>query len=495
MTEQERKRDMDGLRDFLTVIFKHKVKIIAVFLAIVITAGAAVFLLPPTYQAESTLLVKFGREYIYHPVVGNEQEEKDPPAISQEENVNSEINILTSQDLIEKVISAIGVDNIYPGLARSSSWLADAGIGTSMTPLQAAELRFSKNLHAEAVRRSSVISVSFRHRDPQIAARALNLLVNFYKVKHLQVYSGLQSPFLEKQLDFYDRKLTDSENRLESFKQKNQVYSLDEQRSLLLGQRMSLDTGLKNTKSQIDGLQNKLLSLKAQMKKIAASKNWYTPTERDKIIVDVRVKLFDLRLKEQHLLQQYKPDNLMVVNVRQQIAIAEDFLKKQDADITKKVKTGNAVYQQAETDAIQTEAALDSDLAKRGILSSQLGQVNASLRALDSDEEELENLNRETQIDDQNYRTYAAKVEEARISDDMNRRKMAYVSVIQEAQAPFKPVAPRRMLDLLGAVILGLVSGIGYAFLSEYYSQGISTTANVEKRLDLPVLATVPYRK
>ena len=231
------------------------------------------------------------------------------------------------------------------------------------------------------------------------------------------------------------------------------------------------------------------------MKKIAASKNWYTPTERDKIIVDARGKLFDLRLKEQQLLQQYKPDNLMVVNVRQQIAIAEDFLKKQDADITKKVKTGNAVYQQAETDAIQTEAALDSDLAKRGILSSQLGQVNASLRALDSDEEELENLNRETQIDDQNYRTYAAKVEEARISDDMNRRKMAYVSVIQEAQAPFKPVAPRRMLDLLGAVILGLVSGIGYAFLSEYYSQGISTTANVEKRLDLPVLATVPYRK
>ena len=492
-----RTQDKENLKDHLTVIFRHKRAISAIFLITVMVVTALSFLIAPAYEAKSSLLVKFGREYIYHSETADSQAERTPPLVSQEEMVNSEINILTSRDLIEKVIRAVKVENIYPLVENSSSLLADIGISPKLPPLQAAIIKFSKNLDVRAVKKSSVIEVSFQHKDPRIAAEAVNLLIAFYKVKHLEVYSGFQSPFLERQLSIYDRKLTESENELEEFKEKNRVYDLDEQKGLLLKQQMDLDTESKDTKKNIDELRSRLSTLQAQMKafSLPGNKNAYTPTELDKIIVEGRGKLLDLQLEEQQLLEQYKETNPLVANVRKEIAIVSDFLGKQEGGIEKKVETGNPVYQGVEADALKTQAELSSQLANEGVLGRQLDQVNGEIGSLDLKGRQLEDLQRSEELDNLNYRNYAGKVEEARISDDMNRQKMANVSVIQEAGIPAKPVHPKKGLNILLSILLGAVAGVGYAFLAEYYSQVLSTPEGAEKRLGLPVLASIGYRR
>ena len=50
-----------SLRDFLSILFKRKAAILTIFLATVITVTAGTFLMSPTYEAKSSLLVKFGR--------------------------------------------------------------------------------------------------------------------------------------------------------------------------------------------------------------------------------------------------------------------------------------------------------------------------------------------------------------------------------------------------------------------------------------------------
>src|SRR5512135_834948 len=67
----EQEQQAPGLRDFLTVLFKHKVRIVTIFLTTVATATIVTFLLPPTYEAKSSLMVKFGREYVNRPGVGD----------------------------------------------------------------------------------------------------------------------------------------------------------------------------------------------------------------------------------------------------------------------------------------------------------------------------------------------------------------------------------------------------------------------------------------
>jgi uncharacterized protein involved in exopolysaccharide biosynthesis len=486
----EQQNQAVSLRDFLTVLFKHKQTILILFFAVIVTVTIGSFLLPPTYEAKSSLLVKFGREYIYRPEVGERGSSDMGPLIplNQEEVINSEIQILTSRDLIEKVINTIKVENIYPDLVENPSKI--------ITPKEAAILRFEKKLSVEGVKKSSVIEVSFQHKDPHMAAKAVNLLVDFLKEKHLQVYSDPKSSFLEQQLSAYDQRLKESQNQLEAFKQKYRVFSLEEQRTLLLKQRTELDTSFKTSQNEIRELQNKLSSFKTQMRAVSKDVALYTETERYKIIDDAKAQLLSLQLKEQELLQKYNEDTPLVINVRKEIKIVQDFVKKQEEDLKDKVRTGqNIVYQDVEKEMIKTQADLSSQEGKSAILREQIAQLDREMQTLDLRENDLQNLKRELAANEKNYKTYLEKVEEALISDNLNRQKMANISVIQAAAVPAKPIKPKKKLNIALGIILGAVSGLGLAFFSEYTSEGLSNPEGVERHLGLPVLGTVPYKE
>ncbi len=485
----EQQNQESSLRDFLVVLFKQKYTVLIVFFVVVATVTIGSFLLPRTYEAKSSLLVKFGREYIYRSEVGERVSDSRPSIpLNQEEVINSEIQILTSRDLIEKVITSIKVENIYPEMVKNPS--------KGITPLEAAILQFGKKLSVEGIKKSNVIQISFQHKDPHLAAKAVNLLVESMKEKHLQVYSDPKSSFLEQQLSAYEKRLKESQNQLEAFKQKYQVFSLEEQRTLLLKQRTDLDTSFKTSQNQIKELQNKLSSLKNQMRAVSKDVPLYTETERYKIIDDAKAQLLTLQLKEQELLHKFNENTPLVVNVRKEIKIVNDFIKKQEEDITGKVRTGqNIVYQDIEREMIKAQAELSSQEAKSRTLRGQIAQLDHEIQTLDLRENEIQNLKRELAANERNYKTYLEKVEEALISDDLNRLKMTNISVIQAAAAPAKPVKPKKALNIVLGIILGGLSGLGLAFFNEYTTQSLSTPESVEKRLGLPVLATVSYRK
>ena len=486
----EEQNQAGSLRDFLTVLFKHKNTTLIIFFAVVTTVTIGSFLLPPTYEAKSTLLVKFGREYIYRPEVGERgsSDSRSLIPLNQEEVINSEIQILTSRDLIEKVINTLKVENIYPDLVKNPSKL--------ITPLEAAILKFEKKISVEGIKKSSVIQISFQHKDPRIAAQAVNLLVDSLKGKHLQVYSDPKSSFLEQQLAAYEKRLKESQNQLEAFKQKYRVFSLEEQRTLLLKQRTELDTSFKISLNQIGELQNKLSSLKNQMRAVSKDVPLYTETERYKIVDDAKAQLLGLQLKEQELLHKYNEDTPLVINVRKEIKLVQNFIKTQEEDLKGKVRTGqNIVYQDIEREMVKTRAELSSQEAKSATLRGQIGQLDREMQTLDLRENELQNLKRELAENEKNYKTYSEKVEEALISDNLNRQKMANISVIQAATAPAKPIKPKKALNILLGIVLGAVSGLGLAFFNEYSNQGLSTPESAERRLGLPVLGMVSYRE
>ena len=69
--------------------------------------------------------------------------------------------------------------------------------------------------------------------------------------------------------------------------------------------------------------------------------------------------------------------------------------------------------------------------------------------------------------------------------------KLDNVQVIDEAQIPEKPVKPRRLLNMVVAAILGIMVGLGVAFLQEYLDNTIKTTEDVEGYLGVPVLGVI----
>src|SRR5262245_37727175 len=217
-------------RDLASIFFKHKWKILIAFLATVVTVLVGTLLMTPVYQATSRILVKFGREYTYRPEVGNVS---NPYRPTLPEILNGEIQILTSPDLAAKTIQKIGIDNIYPGLPTDSD----------LTPMEMATQSFADALSVKGLEESGVIEVSFQHSSPQMAAKAINVLLDLFKEKHLETFTDPNtSTFLAGKAGELEKRVSESQAKLAGLKKSHSAYSLDEQRSLLLKQRSELDS-------------------------------------------------------------------------------------------------------------------------------------------------------------------------------------------------------------------------------------------------------------
>jgi uncharacterized protein involved in exopolysaccharide biosynthesis len=94
-----------GLRDLLTILFKHRYKVLIPFVVIAIgTVIVAWVWSPKQYVARALPMVKFGREFM--PV--SELPGQDRPGINQEATLNTEMQILTSSDLAKKLLESTG---------------------------------------------------------------------------------------------------------------------------------------------------------------------------------------------------------------------------------------------------------------------------------------------------------------------------------------------------------------------------------------------------
>lgn len=472
----DERRETNSVRDLLTILFKYKKRIITTFFVVVLAVAAVSFLMTPLYEARSSFLVKFGREYYFTPETPSETRPVSfaPP---REELLNSEIQILTNHDLIERVVMAIGIKALYPAFLVS-------------IPKEEAISRFKQDLTAEVVKKTNVLEVAFRHKDPALAARSVNLLVDLFREKHLEVLSDPKSSFLEAQLASYAQRLQNTEERLDAFKKEHGVFSLEEQRALLLQQRMTLDSSYKDAQNKTGELTEKITSLKSQLKGL--SRQSPLASEPYRSTDDANTQLLALKIREAELLQKYTPDNRLVSNIRKEIALVQDFLKKQSG----KVITGrNTIFDDIEKEIIHAQADLSSQKARLMTLSSQITTLTADIQTLDAKGKELTALKRDHVITEKNYQVYREKTEEARISDILDRQKMANITIIQKATIPTAPVKPKRGMNVLIALALGPIAGVGLAFASEFARQDLSTPQAVEKRLAIPVISTVPWKE
>ncbi|GFO69651.1 hypothetical protein GMLC_32300 [Geomonas limicola] len=263
----------------------------------------------------------------------------------------------------------------------------------------------------------------------------------------------------------------------------------------MLKQRSDLDTALKFSLNSISELRNRIVATKSQLTALSKSNSRYTPTERDKIVIEAKTKLLELRLKEQELKRKYNEKNPLVVEAKREVDLVNQFLLDQEEGISGKVKTGNPVYQNVEIDLFKSEGELNSQLARAEALKRQVKQLDNDIADLDSNETKLQNLKRQVAINEKNYKTYADKQEEARMSEAMNRLKLSNISIIQNAEVPAKPESSNRMMKIVVGAIMGLFSGMACGYLAEMLGQTFSDPESVEMYLDIPVVLTVPYKE
>ncbi|MFC1818831.1 polysaccharide biosynthesis/export family protein [Thermodesulfobacteriota bacterium] len=358
--------------------------------------------------------------------------------------------------------------------------------------------RFKRGLSASVVKGSNVINVSFQHGDPQIVAQAVNHLVESFKLKHIEIFKNPRASFMEKQLVAYRQRLQESEKKLEDFKQKNRVFSLDQQRSLLLSQQSKFDISLKEAQRSIHTLQQKISTVTSQMQTVPKYELSATSTGKTKNIDDAQNKLLNLQIKEHQLLAKYDGSNRRIASIRKEIQLIEDYLSSNGLKATRESESlsKNSIYQGLENSLITAQTNLSVQAVKITALEQQLNQVNGELQDLDAHGRELRELERERSTNERNFNNYVTKLEDARTEEELDLMQKVNISVIQKAGVPLWPTKSKKKFNLLVGIILGIGSGLALAIFSEYcIGRGVCTPESVEKGLGLPILATVPYKE
>jgi len=256
-----------SLRDVFHVAFKRKIQIILVFAAVVLTVAIATLRATPIYQATAKILVKIERESVNMPASG--------VRLPGEMQINSEIQMLKSRSLAEKVLMALGPATIYPrsdeqdqefwrqylrkikdevrGLLEKyfpEKRKSQLGADKEDSEVLAFLPRFQAALSIEAIKDTNLIRVQFSHQDPQMAATVVNRLADVYLDHHLSVYKTPKfNKFVQEQTRLLKNKLQQSEKKFESLKEQHGIISLKEERSLLLSEEAALRTDLNRTLS------------------------------------------------------------------------------------------------------------------------------------------------------------------------------------------------------------------------------------------------------
>ncbi len=247
------------LRDVLIFCFKHKVKMIAIFVVLVGMVVAVVFALPPVYEATATLIVKPGREYLYRPELETRNsaitEDLDRP---REELISSEIQILTSQSLIKAVVVSFGAGNMYPDLVSNTP--RDVLLSNA---IQA----FERSLFVGRVEKSDVIRVRFQHTSAEMAAEVVRRLIENFKAMRVAIYNDPQTAaFLTEQVESYHRQLQTLEAQREQFKRRYTIFAHPEQQKLLAQRYMKASSALEASSNQYAALQQKMTVLRRHQK-------------------------------------------------------------------------------------------------------------------------------------------------------------------------------------------------------------------------------------
>ncbi|HDZ12892.1 MAG TPA: polysaccharide biosynthesis tyrosine autokinase [Bacteroidetes bacterium] len=101
---------------------------------------------------------------------------------------------------------------------------------------------------------------------------------------------------------------------------------------------------------------------------------------------------------------------------------------------------------------------------------------------------QLARLERAKKLNENIYLMMKQKYEESRIT---KAGQIGKIRIIDQALPPQFPVSPKKKMNLLLAVLIGLGMGVGIAFFLEYIDNSIKTIEDVEQ-LRLPLLAAIP---
>jgi uncharacterized protein involved in exopolysaccharide biosynthesis len=479
-----------SLRDGASAVFRRRGLVLFIFLAVVAGTILVTLLLPNRYDSRMKILVKNQRvDVAITPEATNGLSGPSVENDVSENQINSEIELLTSKDLLTEVVKDTG-------LARNETSLFGRP-APEAERVEKAVNQLAKDLNIAPVRKANIITVSYSSGSPQTAAAVLKKLGDLYLEKHLKLnHPTGAADFFKDKAEQYETQLKDSEQKLSKFQQQNNLVALGPQKDLTLQKTAEAKAKMLDAETALSEATNRIARVEQQldaMPRRIVTQSRQLPNQYS--AERLNTMMVELQNKRTQLLTKYRPEDRLVREVDAQIRTTQDALSRAEGKTSVEEATDlNPLRQTLETELSRARLDQAGAKARRDTLAAQLQQYDASLKKLEGDTTEHDDLQRQKKEAEDNYQLYAKKREEARIADELDRQKITNVSIAEAATVPQLPSAPNRPVNLMLGLVLAGVLSLGSVFSAEILSDAVYTPRQLEALTGAMVLATVPEK-
>lgn len=498
--EDQVAEDSLTLTDIWRILLKHKWTLLLVVLLACAVAAIRTFLSTPIYR--STVIMQIERAM---PRVVRFENDPEQERLGGDDafSMRTQQELLKSRSLAERVIDELRLDQSTPGgqvpvtLAPSRQLGEDgaaaeppatrdyldriiAGYRKMTSPSstsrevlgrEAVIQRFLGSVTVEPVRGSRLVSLHVDNTDPALAARIANTTVQSFIAmgmeRRLEASSYAKS-FLEDQIKQMKARLEESERRLNSYAQANQILTLDEKTSTINQTYTDYASALAKAEQE----RIKAEAIASEMRRNPDAAN---PVAENKSIQAFRERKAKLEIEYQENLRVYKPEFPKMLQIKTQVAEIE-------AQIAKEVQRVSATLQAQYEAAVRQEELLREKLAqtRKQVLTTQDHSIDLNL------------LRREVDTNRQLYDSLLQRFKELGISGNIVSNN---ISVVDPAEPSLFPYKPNLMRNLLAGLIAGLLLGAAIIAVLEVMDDSIKYPDEVERLLGLPLMGIIPKIK
>ena len=454
-----------SFQDYLLILRERIWYIIVVFL--VVLSSAIVYTSSATPIYESTATVHILRE----DATVMQVEAVVNTDIRGAEDLNTQVKLLESANIIEKVAERITGDDLRQFLAPYSS-------GDESDPVSPLGI-ISKNREIVPQRLSLVIAIKYGHPDRVIAAKVANYFVeefiNFNN--RMRIEEALKAvDDLDVRARQQEQKVEELALELQAYREKNNLVSLDERRDIVTDRLKSLGMRLTQVSTELKEVEvrwNQLQRRKDNLLSIAD----LTFVATDPHIASLKQQISAENIAIAELQQRYRGKHPRMIEAMKKLAQTQTELFSAIQGVVNQLESQYEATKQNLAQAQQDLAAQETDSLA---LSRASVEYDARDRELKLNEALLENIQsrmRETSLgatmDNQNARI----IDRARPSAEGNF------------------VSPNIILNIGLGFVGGIGLGLGFAFFVAFIDDRVKSSFDIESVIGVPLVGIIPQIK
>jgi uncharacterized protein involved in exopolysaccharide biosynthesis len=349
-------------------------------------------------------------------------------------------------------------------------------------------------LNVTAVPNSTLVEISFTDKDPEKATTVVNTVLDVYPKHQASLQQDpIAFAFYDKQKQQLEEQIAELLVKMKDFEERENAVALDSQRQHALNLLNKVKDRLKGAELDIEQGLGKIAKLEQEIPKqpetIVQVQERVDPERRL-----LQERLTTLELEKNELLQRYTEKDRRVQDKEAEIAAIRTKLSSAEREnIVVGERLGpNPVRLGMLQEVASQKVKLGQIYPKRETLARQVGELHNELEELNAKSYKHERMEESLKQKKDLYDLYSKKVEEARIAAAMDQENLVNVKVTDRAQIPSAPLPHNAALLLLLAAIVGAGAGAGGVLALEYMRPTFHSELDVERHLQLPVLALIP---